>query len=486
MAIASVVQGTIEVEGGKIFELDSSKGSVWLESVTSFRYVPTGANKPYTARKEEKKGGDYWYGYRKLAGKLHKKYIGKSSELNTAKLEEISEALNTPQQPRVTQVTDTVTQVTGTHNQRVTERVTDNHTVERVTALELQVQALQKSLEKLRSALPEKSEGLSNFSKLLNLNTEVTENELQTELRNSQTNEIFTALDPDDIKFLKQENEHWKRLLAEKSPLIPSDLYTEIEKLKERNRQLRLKISSERRDSIEKISELERRTESMMRRNQEKQARLDELEIQIEEGAGSKLQNELGNLQVENETLRADYAKLLESSTHITKLRQEVQELRSRLEKERANQEEVEAEREELAQLKKWAKEAADEVHREGRSIELEKDRWQGELSKARSDLAAANATIVQQEGRIRELERGYSLKPNPVERRLRLEIGELQTELSDLKQKSAAAREDLPEAADLLNQLKAKRRKSTVSLADVELLLEIIEKSCDDTPKGL
>jgi molecular chaperone GrpE (heat shock protein) len=44
----------------------------------------------------------------------------------------------------------------------------------------------------------------------------------------------------------------------------------------------------------------------------------------------SELQTELGNLKTENETLKADYAKLLESSTHvINKLRQEVQELRS-------------------------------------------------------------------------------------------------------------------------------------------------------------
>jgi hypothetical protein len=47
-------------------------------------------------RKESGKGGNYWDGYKKVAGKLHKKYIGKSLELNTAKLEEIAEALNTP------------------------------------------------------------------------------------------------------------------------------------------------------------------------------------------------------------------------------------------------------------------------------------------------------------------------------------------------------------------------------------------------------
>jgi hypothetical protein len=56
-------------------------------------------------------------------------------------------------------------------------------------------------------------------------------------------------------------------------------LYTQIERLKERNRQLRLKMGEERRSSIQEISELEHRIENMMRRNQEKQARLDELEF---------------------------------------------------------------------------------------------------------------------------------------------------------------------------------------------------------------
>ncbi len=47
--------------------------------------------------------------------------------------------------------------------------------------------------------------------------------------------------------------------------------------------------------------------------------------------------------------------------------------------------------------------------------------------------------------------------------------------ELAELKQNSTAARE-LPEAADLLNQLKAKRKKSGVTLSDVEMLLELLE----------
>lgn len=153
MAIPSVVQGTIETEDGKVIELDSPKGSTWLESIGSFRFEPTGNNKPYTVRKESGKGGDYWYGYRKQKGKLHKKYIGKSSEVNTVKLEEIAEALNTPPQPRVT---DKVSKVTEINGKGVTDKVTDTRDADRLTALELQVQALYESLEALRSALPGK------------------------------------------------------------------------------------------------------------------------------------------------------------------------------------------------------------------------------------------------------------------------------------------------------------------------------------------
>jgi hypothetical protein len=90
MAIPLLVQGMIKTEDGKVFKLDSPKGSAWLELIGSFRFEPSGDKKPYTVRKES---GIYWYGCRKVAGKVRKKYIGKSSSLNVAKLEEIAEAL---------------------------------------------------------------------------------------------------------------------------------------------------------------------------------------------------------------------------------------------------------------------------------------------------------------------------------------------------------------------------------------------------------
>ncbi|MEG4589364.1 hypothetical protein QUA54_29725 [Microcoleus sp. MOSTC5] len=62
-----------------------------------------------------------------------------------------------------------------------------------------------------------------------------------------------------------------------------------------------------------------------------------------------------------------------------------------------------------------------------------------------------------------------------------RAEREKLEAQLAEPKQSPATAIE-LPEPAGLLNQLKAERKKSTATLADVEAILEMIEKSCDDT----
>jgi len=240
MAIPSLVQGMIKTEDGKVFKLDSPKGSAWLELIGSFRFEPSGDNKPYTVRKES---GIYWYGCRKVAGKVRKKYIGKSSSLNVAKLEEIAEALEVPPVAQANKVAEGVAEVAeevAEVAEGVAEKVAEVAEVaeDRLTVLELQVTNLQKAVEALQQALLGKLES------------------------------------GDSLELPKVDNE-----------------------------------------------------------------------------VAEQLQNELGNLKAENENLRADYAALLESSTHVTnKLRQEVQELRSQLETERAAREEVEAELSELKQ----------------------------------------------------------------------------------------------------------------------------------------
>ena len=166
--------------------------------------------------------------------------------------------------------------------------------------------------------------------------------------------------------------------------------------------------------------------------------------------------NALDNLKAENEKLRGELA---EARSQLATLA---------------------ADREDLAQLKKQVKEDAAELHREENCMKLEKARWQRELGDARDELKDAQATILKQGNKIRELERGYSLKPNPAESRLRLEIGDLQAELEAYKQQNPAPAIELPEPADLLNQLKGRRKKSKADLADVEVLLDLFCDGCD------
>jgi hypothetical protein len=70
-----------------------------------------------------------------------------------------------------------------------------------------------------------------------------------------------------------------------------------------------------------------------------------------------------------------------------------------------------------------------------------------------------------------------------------RVEVETLNQELASVREKLAAERaereknkksapveKDLPEAADLLNKLKAKRKKSKTDLADLEVILELLQ----------
>lgn len=58
---------------------------IWLEGATHFAYRgPAGS---FTARKEQRlRGGWYWKAYRKLAGRLHRIYLGKTNDLTPERL----------------------------------------------------------------------------------------------------------------------------------------------------------------------------------------------------------------------------------------------------------------------------------------------------------------------------------------------------------------------------------------------------------------
>lgn len=89
-----VKSGYLKNYGGKRpLEVNSRKWFEWLESigVKAFRFESEAGS--FTARKEQRPGGEYWYAYKKLSGKLRSAYLGVSSELTTDKLDEAVQKL---------------------------------------------------------------------------------------------------------------------------------------------------------------------------------------------------------------------------------------------------------------------------------------------------------------------------------------------------------------------------------------------------------
>jgi len=67
--------------------LDSPAWFAWLAQAPAFAF--TGKSGSYTARKETRHGEGYWYAYLRTGEKLSKKYLGKTSGLAVARLEDI-------------------------------------------------------------------------------------------------------------------------------------------------------------------------------------------------------------------------------------------------------------------------------------------------------------------------------------------------------------------------------------------------------------
>ena len=83
-----------EGQGEEALELvlDSPAWSLRLSQLASFAFH--GHNGSYTARQEHRqRGGQYWYAYARVAGKLTKRYLGRGTELTLTRLEQVAQAL---------------------------------------------------------------------------------------------------------------------------------------------------------------------------------------------------------------------------------------------------------------------------------------------------------------------------------------------------------------------------------------------------------
>jgi len=87
----------------------------------------------------------------------------------------------------------------------------------------------------------------------------------------------------------------------------------------------------------------------------------------------------------------------------------------------------------------------------------------------------------VRAQNQLLQIELGnFEVKVETLNQELASVREQLETERADREEnkKSAAAEKNLPSAADLLNKLKAKRKKVTASLTDIEAILGILEES--------
>src|SRR5207245_3851233 len=75
----------------------------WLASESARSFTFRSQLGTFTARREQKRNGWYWYIYRKQQGKLHKAYLGRANELSLERLTSVTAILMNQFDTRVSQ-----------------------------------------------------------------------------------------------------------------------------------------------------------------------------------------------------------------------------------------------------------------------------------------------------------------------------------------------------------------------------------------------
>ncbi|MEY3255228.1 MAG: hypothetical protein RLZZ29_359 [Cyanobacteriota bacterium] len=84
----------LETDNGNLIKIDSDSWFQWLEENASFKFTAGfGGEDSYRARKEVLGGVVYWYAFKKVNGKLHKRYIGKPHEVTHNRLREVAKSI---------------------------------------------------------------------------------------------------------------------------------------------------------------------------------------------------------------------------------------------------------------------------------------------------------------------------------------------------------------------------------------------------------
>ncbi|MEA4907079.1 MAG: hypothetical protein VB089_05645, partial [Anaerolineaceae bacterium] len=71
--------------------LGSPAWTEWLARLRAFIYESQAGH--FSARRETRRGKDYWYAYRRREGRLYHVYLGRSEDLDAGRLEQACAAL---------------------------------------------------------------------------------------------------------------------------------------------------------------------------------------------------------------------------------------------------------------------------------------------------------------------------------------------------------------------------------------------------------
>jgi chromosome segregation ATPase len=233
----SVMAGIMELPSGKCFEVGSHEWRDWLNSsdAESFRFECDFGVKGYRARKEEIKArsGSFWYAYKRIEGKLRKRYLGKSEELSLERLESVAYDLAKPVEARSEielpnkSVDNHLTEAYEQLKVGAVERENCyNQLLEQKIRLEKRVQELETQLNELHNTLGNQDELRELKHRCIHLENE---NNRLTRLGQDYSQATVSKLSQKYTKALN-DIQHWKEA-SESYQRQAAKLRTEVDEL---------------------------------------------------------------------------------------------------------------------------------------------------------------------------------------------------------------------------------------------------------------
>lgn len=184
----------LATDDNKLIKLDTPAFLTWLESNKSFRFeAGIGGCDSYRARKETLSGVDYWYAVKKVNGKLHKRFIGKSEDVTHPRLVEISKLIRQPSTRNKQPIDNPELQPELQPGQPPQLPQTD--LTERVAQLEQLVNQLQGEIELLAKKLDNSDVADVVSSELEDLQSENERLRLENQRLTNKVNELTNRVD---------------------------------------------------------------------------------------------------------------------------------------------------------------------------------------------------------------------------------------------------------------------------------------------------